>query len=291
MKTYCIVLALTTGWTSAAALGNTFFLVDNLTDQLLVGNVANPEAATPVGGLSSGNWFDLATGAALGEVFAVEGDSQTIFRLDTSNASVLSQATADRDVRTIAYDPDTATLYGLPQSGAQELFTIDPATGDTTVIGLTGISEAPLDTFGFGFDLDTGDLYVTTDNSLYAIDPGNANTVLVGSLPHLPGQNYFFGIAYNFTDGELYATEVITDSLYIVDRTNANMTLVGGPYLDSRFATGLAFQVPEPATLSLLALGGFMLTRRWRRRTQPNPPLRLPGDGNPSGRMRPTLYI
>lgn len=130
--------------------------------------------------------------------------------------------------------------------------------------------------------LSTRAIYATrTIGNLFAIDPSTANTTLVGDM----GLDGMFDVAYNFADGQLYGTNQENDSLYRINRANASVTLIGGPYANAPFTTGLAFEIPAPATGALMT-GGLLLLRRRRSRCPPAVP--LPGDLQAHRAHRPT---
>jgi len=83
------------------------------------------------------------------------------------------------------------------------------------------------------------------------------------------GEEFRFvdGLAYNSEDGFLYGTEATSANLLRIDPTETvNVVWESGLYdgEEFRFVDGLAY-IPEPATLSLLALGSFVLVRRRKR--------------------------
>jgi hypothetical protein len=77
----------------------------------------------------------------------------------------------------------TALLYGVTGSGNSSslLYTVDPDTGLTTLIGDTGLTHLT----GLDFDPTSGTLYavwsVPTLEALYTLDPGTAASTLIGS--------------------------------------------------------------------------------------------------------------
>ena len=243
---------------SMSARGGVFYLLDNTRDRLLAGDLSDPAAAQPLAALLTGSWLDLAAASVPDQVFAVEANARKIYTLNGINGSIINQITVDREIRSIAYDISAGVMYGLPQSGGLELFTVDMTTGETSLIGQTGILESAVLTFGMGYDVSNATLYVSTDSRLYAIDPTNAATSLIGTL----SLNRVFDVAYNFADGQLYATDISTNSLYRVDRTNANLTLIGGSYENSTLGTGLEFAIPEPAAAYSLSACLLLIRRR-----------------------------
>jgi hypothetical protein len=178
------------------------------------------------------------------------------------------------DVRALAFDSSTQTLYGA-DSGANQLVSIDLVTGVGTPIGALGfpyvagmVYHAPSNLL-YGVDAPSGDLirinpttgkgtvvgptgftglrclaYDPGPNKLYSfvdqldllisISPGTGAGTAVGSLGPL-----IQGMSFDTATSTLYATDVINDELVTVDTTTAAMTPVGKlgfPNMD-----GLAF--------------------------------------------------
>lgn len=99
-----------------------------------------------------------------------------------AGSSTLVGATGLGPVGGLAWDPITATMYGITgcsQQGFSDLVTIDLATGLATLVGSTGMTAGSLE---FGPD---GMLYAGGDNSdggnLYLVDPADGSTTLVGA--------------------------------------------------------------------------------------------------------------
>lgn len=98
---------------------------------------------------------------------------------------------------------------------ANELATVDVATGTTTVVGNTGVFLTDI-----AFD-PLGNLYGISFTSLYSVDKMNGSTTLIGSLGGVSGtaNALVFG-----ADGTLY---MAGDSLYTVNTSTGASTAVG----------------------------------------------------------------
>jgi hypothetical protein len=178
--------------------------------------------------------------------------------------TTLAFSSGGTDVRALAFSPagamfainDGGNISGVPQPDL--LYQIDPLTGQTALVGTTGLRGlqgldfSPTGTL-FWWDIGGGP---DSGLGLVRIDP---LTGLVTDVnPSIGGlasqvQTLAFG-----PDGLLYGAR---DALYTVDRESGALTLIGsGGYEDVR---GLAV-VPEPRVPVLLGLGLLALGLRRR---------------------------
>ncbi len=242
-----------------SAAGTPFYLLEAQNFTLVTGNTFAPAETTVVGGLPIAFWSDMATGLGGDELYAVDVDALAIARVRASDASIAGRINLDRNLRNVATDTDAGLIYALPADGPLELFTVNPLTGVTLTIGLTGIAETAGEVTSLGYDpVRQRLLSSTTTGRLYAIDPVTAETQLLTTQ----FSTRVFDIAFNYGNGQMYATDADADSLFVLDRASNELLLVGGPYATSPRATGLAFLVPEPgAALSLLGLAVLVCRR------------------------------
>lgn len=168
----------------------------------------------------------------------------------------------------LSVDPTDETFY---MSTATSLFTLDPVTGGTGYIGdfvdaagtpLAIVIDIAIDNGGqmFAHDIDS--------DSLYSIDKTTAVATLVGPS----------GLAANFAQGMDFdpATNLLYAAIYTGGGTGSYGTwdtttgvfseILDLPSFPDPTADGreleMAIRIPEPATLSLLALGALGLLRR-----------------------------
>ncbi|MCH7995106.1 MAG: PEP-CTERM sorting domain-containing protein [Planctomycetes bacterium] len=157
----------------------------------------------------------------------------------------------------LAIHPATGELYGMTWPGA--LFLIDKSNGATALIG----SDPSLQfAHGLAFSPD-GILYASETRghgiasrlSTIALDTGQAS--FVGTIQ----RDFVVSLDFDM-DGILYGTDNGEDQLGIIDTSTGWWTDVGSLGTDRGFA--IAFAVPEPTTVTVLALGALFLTRRRR---------------------------
>ena len=96
----------------------------------------------------------------------------------------------------LAIDPVSGVFYG---STATQLFTIDPGTGLSTLVGTYGVSTMIAiavngDGLMYGHDI--------TSDSIYQVDPATGATTLVGPTGY--AANYAQGMDFDNQDGTLY---------------------------------------------------------------------------------------
>ncbi|MCK4624576.1 MAG: PEP-CTERM sorting domain-containing protein [Phycisphaerae bacterium] len=159
----------------------------------------------------------------------------------------------------LAYDPIGGVLYGTGNN-ANTLFTIDVDTGIGSTVGTIGGGFSNVE--GLGFDADTGTLYglavgeggseIYYHGRIIVIDPATGGATALGDV--MTSERIWRGLTFDPETNGLIACG--GSGLYWIDPADGSASYIGGMYVQ-----GLAV-IPEPATLSLLAVGAVALIRR-----------------------------
>ena len=272
---YCVAAALAAGWlqpTSANAalqlvgLGSSGQLWDIDNTAGTAGNARPTGVTTPA---------DMAAGPD-GQLYSINTGFGTVgafklHRIDpvTGTGTVVGTTGLISSVEGGLTCSPSGTLYGSYQiNGAtKSLYTVNRATGQTTILGPTTGSD-DVSALAFGAD---GTLYAidSTVNDggvakLYTLNPSNGGILTTTPLS-LDFDGGTLGAAIDPDTGTFYVASGGTDTLYTLNVATGNLTAVGslGPLTD---VVGLAFvSVPEPGATALLAVGGLGMLRRRRR--------------------------
>jgi len=128
----------------------------------------------------------------------------------------------------LAVDKSTNIMYGISTDISEShIYTIDMATGASTVIGATGIPGA-IDCAIDG----TGQMYAydIVNDEAYKIDKATGASTLLGSIGY--DANYAQGMGWDPVEDIIYLAAYNNDGsggqLRILDRETGNTTLVGG---------------------------------------------------------------
>lgn len=166
----------------------------------------------------------------------------------------------------LVFAPD-GTVYGTNHDSDQatELFTLDLATGNATIVGMIGSGQHDINGMTWRSDGVLAGIDRIT-NALVTIDPSSAALGSVAVLDPILGSVGGMtraGDAVYFTTSGPGAGPAGSNELYTIDLFTGDHDLVGSlsPTITGVGISGLA--VPEPATLMLLIMGGAAF---WRRR-------------------------
>lgn len=135
---------------------------------------------------------------------------------------------------------DFTTLYAISYDN-NNLYTVDTATGASTLVGLstppagqswTGLSGTPDGTlYGLTTDINT--------SHLVTVDPDTGAVTDLGSLSGLAGG---IDLAYNTDDDMIYIVDLVTDSLFRVDPDTLVTTSVGALGVAPNYAQGMDYE-------------------------------------------------
>lgn len=128
-------------------------------------------------------------------------------------------------------------LFLLTTGGNSSLYTVDPGTGSTSLVG--GLGTSFLFEGGLGFDPTDGTLYAVNLNSasnptLATIDTSTGLATEVGPIGS--GSHDFLGLVFE-DDGTMFGVDRVTNALWRIDKNNP-----GGPgtqQIGSSFAAGI----------------------------------------------------
>jgi hypothetical protein len=151
-------------------------------------------------------------------------------------------------------DGDFSKLYAISGSFAANpdtFATIDTATGGYTVIGNPNSNGAGWNSLAY--DSTTGTMYAVTGcpsgSSLYTIDLTTGAETLVGALTN---ETCTVAIAFD-ADGNLFGMDIVSDTLFAIDKTNASDSAIGGIGFNANYAQDMKFD----QSTGILYLAGF----------------------------------
>ena len=174
--------------------------------------------------------FDPVSGVLYGSSANGNPDQSTRDQLVTINPAtglvtpIGVYSTPAGSMTDLSFDPNTHILYGIPSVGGANLYTIDPATAQATIVGS-----------GAGFTATNGGgLAVSSSSVIYGTPlPANFGTYDATSgaftniaAPTLPNGRGYGGLAFN--GSTLYGIEAGTAShLVTIDTTTGAVTDLG----------------------------------------------------------------
>jgi PEP-CTERM motif len=252
------------------------------TGQLYILDPANGAIVQNVGPLNDavgGNYpitglaFHPTTGVLYGSTGnSVAGKEALFVRINSATAQVtvigsfnagpLNTDGKPTTMADIGFD-SAGSLYGVASIGGPDLYSINLANGQATLVGANGVATS---TTGGGLAISAGGVFYGTPT---ASRFGTYNST-TGAFTNIGNPNKPAGGGYgalDFNGSLLYGLNVGSGSpppthLVSIDPATAAVTDLGASVnsLDA-----IAFRVPEPATLALWAVGMVALVGRRRR--------------------------
>jgi hypothetical protein len=236
--------------------GTGFFGVNQTNGAIaLIGNTGNTSTGDLTSDLLSRIWTVDMTNPALLSINLATGAVASTTPLTTAAGGPVT-------IVSLAWNPITLTLYGNTAVGFggttnDQLYQINPTTGQATLVGTIGFNSV----FALGFN-NTGVLYGISDSSsqLLTINTGTGAGALVAPV----ALSSAFDLAFRPEDNVMFVADSGTSSLYTMNPATGAAAVVG-PYGSGANVVGLAFLVPEPGTIGLFVAGLGLLCWKVRR--------------------------
>ncbi|HEY6942934.1 hypothetical protein [Dokdonella sp.] len=234
------------------AEGVAAFAIDFDTSSLVSLDATHPDAITPVAGvgdliLTAGEFVD----EDFSRLYAIDYYTWHLLTLDTRDGTshvigtAVLQSGAGINWGGLAWDASTGTLYGVAYAPGRFgydsfLYTIDPLTAATTLVGRIGGIGDPADgTLVVDIAVDAqGDMFGVdlVADDFVAIDKTSGNAAVVASLgfdanfaqgldvDDYTGQLYYAAFNNSIGEAQMYTVEPSTGALTLVDAIGADPT-------------------------------------------------------------------
>jgi hypothetical protein len=185
-------------------------------------------------------------------MYTSNNSDQSLYAVDHESAatSLVGPFNVPGAMAGLGYDPLSNTLYGTT-TGTDNLYSINQATGNATLIGSLGVSHMD----ALGFDASTGTLYGAVGSEagdgLYGISTTTGQASLIGHIGyfHDDHANTVRGLAVHPETHVLYGIvsgpATRWSALIEIDKITAQGTLIG---TNQSHLGGLAFH-PETSVL------------------------------------------
>ena len=203
--------------------------------------------------------FHVPFGGGAVPVFAMDVYLSQIEQFDAlapGTVNVIAPVTGGQALVGGAFvDGDFSKMYAIDGFGSTggTLYTVDTATGALTTVA--DASNNLGETYsGMDYDGTTGNLYASSStcgssSHLWTIDLNTGASTLVGTIGSAA---CIVAIAVN-ADGEMYGVDIFDDSLYAIDKSNGNASLIGTVGFNMNYAQDMAFDL----STGILYFAGF----------------------------------
>ena len=252
---------------------------------------------TEISSLGGAIYNDIAY-APDGTLYGLANNGASLVTFDSTSGAVTPVATMDvPGLESIAFDPSDGVLFGVglsvigaPQNG---LYTINPTTGETTLVGSFGDAYNLYNPYpqNIRFDSD-GNLYLsnTSDNTdLYRVNTDNGSATFVGEVTGYAnlilenGSQYMYGVSIPSINGANAQPVLVSFDLgsFVDGGTNTDgsihqisVTMVGA---GGQFPVNFNFSgnVPNPLPVNIPNAGTISIALQ-----DGNPAITLSGSTN-----------
>jgi len=270
------MLAVAGGGSAAYAVSDVYAIDLRANPNRLLRFPVNAPANTALSTNASFDGFAMDFSADASTLYGITNPGNAFGTIDqttgnfTSIATISGDGAAETNWSGLASAPD-GTFYASAAGGAgvNRLYTLNPVTGATTLVGAIGAGTAAIN---IDISIDrTGQMYghdIGTDR-FFQIDKTNGNVTFLGSGTSGFNANFAQGMDFDWDTNTLYATLYIgagSGHFVSVNTTTGAATSIT-PTLSWNAEMEMAVKaaIPEPVSLSALAVTGLALGRRGRR--------------------------
>lgn len=257
---------------SAAGATGELYIIDQTTGAL-VQNIGSLNDASSVNYPITGLAFHPITGLLYGStgnnpvgtaarLVTIDPATALVTVIGSFNAGPTNSEGTPATMADIGFDA-AGNLYGVASIGGPNLYSINLATAQATLVGANGVATS---TTGGGLAISSGSVFYGTPTAsrFGTYDSGTGAFTNIAN-PAKPTGGGAYG-ALDFDGSVLYGLNVGSGSpppTHLVTISAAGVVTDIGASLDSLDA--IAFQIPEPATIALIAIG-LTAIGCWRRR-------------------------
>jgi hypothetical protein len=257
--------------TSAAGSTGELYLIDNATGAL-VQDIGPLNSVTglnyPITGLAFNPTTNVLYGSTGNSEAATAAQLVTINRttglvtpIGSFNTGVANGSGTPSTMGDLSFDPTTGTLYGVATISGPQLYSINPATGQATLIGGTGLTS----TTGGGIAVSSAGTFNGTPTSTRFGTYNNVTGAFTNiAAPTRPVGGGYAALEYG-AGGVLYGLNlgaavagIPPTHLVTIDPATGAVTDLGASV---DFLDAIAY-VPEPTSLMALGAAGLLVARR-----------------------------